>query len=266
VLQAIQLGLNVDSGLHDFLSEDSEISSLAARQGVKIRDVRKPPQRTELHFFTGKIEQVTALIVAVLGTDSAIGKRTTAWILLDALITAGYSAQLIGTGQTAWMQGARYGIILDSLINDFVSGEIEHAVWTAWKETHPDVIIIEGQGSLMNPAYPGGYEILAAGRPDAVVLQHAPARKEYDGFPGYPLHPLEKQIQAIELISEKPVVAITVNHENMEKSLVPEICAKISAKTALPACDVLLEGADKVVDALKPCFKSLKERGGRVEE
>ena len=266
VIKAIQLGLNVDSGLHDFLSEDSEVSRIAERHGVKVRDVRKPPQRTELHFFTGKIEQVTSFIVAVLGTDSAIGKRTTAWILLDALMTAGYSAQLIGTGQTAWMQGARYGIILDSLINDFVSGEIEHAVWTAWKETHPDVIIIEGQGSLMNPAYPGGYEILAAGRPNAVVLQHAPARKEYDGFPGYPLHPLEKQIQAIELISEKPVVAITVNHENMDKSLVPEICAEISAVTARPACDVLLEGADKVVDALKPCFKSLKERGELVEE
>jgi uncharacterized NAD-dependent epimerase/dehydratase family protein len=96
------------------------------------------------------------MVVALLGTDSAVGKRTTAWILKDALEAAGFSAELVGTGQTAWLQGVRYGIILDSLINDFVAGEIEHAVWTAYTERRPDVIIIEGQGSLMNPAYPAG--------------------------------------------------------------------------------------------------------------
>ena len=94
----------------------------------------------------------------------------------------GTSTELIGTGQTAWMQGVRYGIILDSLVNDFVSGEIEHAVWRAWQEVRPAVIILEGQGSLMNPAYPGGFELLAAGRPDVVVLQHAPGRRDYDGL------------------------------------------------------------------------------------
>jgi uncharacterized NAD-dependent epimerase/dehydratase family protein len=120
----------------------------------------------------------------VLGTDSAIGKRTTAWRLVEALDTAGISAALVGTGQTAWMQGVPHGIVLDSLINDFVSGEIEHAVCEAWQDGHPRVIVLEGQGSLMNPAYPGGFELLAAGRPEVVVMQHAPARKEYDGFPG----------------------------------------------------------------------------------
>ncbi len=254
VMTAIQLGLNVDSGLHDFLSEDAEISGLATRHGIHIRDVRKTPPRKDLHFFTGKIEQVTSLNVALLGTDSAIGKRTTAWVLMDALRAQGFSAELVGTGQTAWMQGARYSIILDSLINDFVSGEIEHAVWTAWKEKRPHVIIIEGQGSLMNPAYPGGFEILAAGRPKVVILQHAPARKEYDGFPGYPLHPLDKQIQAIELLSGKPVVAITINHETLDKKEIPLVCQEITRATGLPACDVLLDGAEKIVDALRPYF------------
>ena len=252
VIEAIQMGLHVDSGLHDFLSEDHEIAALAAMKGVNIRDVRKPPPRKDLHFFEGKIEQVTTLKVAVLGTDSAVGKRTTAWILADALNSAGYASELIGTGQTAWMQGARYGIILDSLINDFVSGEIEHAVWTAWKEKDPKVIIIEGQGSLLNPAYPGGFEILAAARPDVVILQHAPARKDYDGFPGYTLHRLDKQIQAIEIISGRPVVAITINHENMDIESVPAACRKIIHATGIPACDVLLEGAGRVVNALKP--------------
>ena len=252
VMGALQLGLHVDCGLHDFLSEDREIATIAAMKGLRIRDVRKPPPIEDLHFFTGKIEQVNALKMAVLGTDSAIGKRTTAWILCDALKEAGYKAELIGTGQTAWMQGARYSIILDSLINDFVSGEIEHAVWTAWKEQRPDVIIIEGQGSLMNPAYPGGFEILAAGRPDVVLLQHAPARKDYDGFPGYPIHPLKKQIEAIELISGRPVVAITLNHENLNRADIPDICSKMSFETGLPACDVLMDGASSVIATFKP--------------
>jgi uncharacterized NAD-dependent epimerase/dehydratase family protein len=261
VKEAIRLGLNVDSGLHDFLSEDDEIVALAEEKGVRIRDVRKTPSRKDLHFFTGKIEQVSSLKVAMLGTDSAVGKRTTAWLLADAFGARGLRAELIGTGQTAWMQGVRFGIIMDSLINDFVSGEIEHAVWTAWHETKPEVIIIEGQGSLMNPAYPGGFEILAAGRPDAVVLQHAPARKEYDGFPGYPLHALETQIQAIEFLSGKPVVAVTVNREKLERDDIPAVCADITARTGLPAVEVLLNGAAPVVEALLPFFSHGKGMG-----
>jgi len=244
--------------LHDFLSEDEEIIKLSKQFNVKVRDIRKPPHRNQLHFFSGKIEQVGSLKIAVLGTDSAVGKRTTAWKIVQAFANLGYSAEMVGTGQTAWMQGAKYCLILDSVVNDFLSGEIEHAVWSAWNDSKPDVIVIEGQGSLMNPAYPGGYEILAAGRPDIVVLQHAPERKEYDGFPGYPLHPITKQINAIQTVSDKPVVAITVNHENMDSKNVPLACEKLKKETGLPSFDVLLEGADKLVEVLLPYLKKGK--------
>ena len=259
IKKAIRLGLNIDCGLHDFLSDDPEIALLANKHKIVLRDIRKTPPRNQLHFFSGKIENVKCLKVALLGTDSAVGKRTTAWCLVNTLNQKGYQAEMIGTGQTAWMQGARYCIALDSLINDFVSGEIEHAVWSAWKEHNPDIIIIEGQGSLMNPAYPGGFEILAAGRPDAVILQHAPARKDYDGFPGYPIQPLPHQIQAIEVVSQRKVIAITVNHENLEKNKVPSICRGIQKTTGLPAYDVLLEGAEGLVAVLEPhLFKAQK--------
>ena len=250
VAEAIDRGLNVDSGLHDYLSEDPTLSELARRHGVTLRDVRRPPPAANLHFFSGKIEEVDSFKLAILGTDSAVGKRTTAWLLVDALRQAGHPTELVGTGQTAWMQGARYSIILDSLINDFVSGEIEHATWRAWRESRPRVIVLEGQGSLLNPAYPGGFELLAAGRPDAVVMQHAPARLEYDGFPGYPLHPLERQIQAVELISGRPVIAVTVNHENLVPSQVEEWCARITRETGLPALDPLLEGAGALAEVV----------------
>lgn len=259
VLRAVKARLHIVSGLHDFLSEDPEAATLAAEHGVHICDVRKPPPRNALHSFTGKIEEVTCLKVAVLGTDSAVGKRTTAWRLVDAFSAAGYPAELVGTGQTAWMQGARHGIILDSLISDFMAGEIEHAVWCAWQAEKPAVIVIEGQGSLMNPAYPGGTEILAAGRPDVVVLQHAPGRKKYDGFPAYPIHPLAQQIAAIELLSGKPVVAVTINPEGLSKAEVPTICSDIQRETGLPVCDALRDNAGAVVAA---CWEREKPPAG----
>jgi uncharacterized NAD-dependent epimerase/dehydratase family protein len=244
---AIRLGLHVDCGLHDYLNEDETLVELARAHGVQLRDIRRPPSVSELHFFSGKIEQVRSFKVAVLGTDSAVGKRTTAWKLVEGFREAGFTAEMIGTGQTAWLQGARYSIILDSLVNDFVAGEIEHVVWRAWNETQPDIIVIEGQGSLLNPAYPGGFEVLAAARPDVVVLQHAPARKEYDGFAGYKLHGLPTQIQAIELISGRPVVAIAINHEGIPLEKVRRVCTAISSQIDLPAVDVLLDGAGEIV-------------------
>jgi len=250
VLDAINAGLNVDSGLHDFLCEDTRFVAAAGTADVVLRDIRQPPPRSELHFFTGKIEDVTSTVIAMLGTDSAVGKRTTAVKLVQGLEKAGISAELIGTGQTSWMQGARYSVVVDSLVSDFMAGEIAHAVWMAWNEQCPDVIVLEGQGSLMNPAYPGGYELLSAGRPHAVVVQHAPARKEYDGFPGYKIHPLARQIAAIEMISDSPVIAVTVNHEHLDASATREACASITAETGLPAIDVLLEGADGLVQAV----------------
>jgi uncharacterized NAD-dependent epimerase/dehydratase family protein len=250
VMDALGRGLNVDSGLHDHLSDDPELATLARARNVRIRDVRKPAPIRDLHFFSGKIEDVGSLRIAMLGTDSAIGKRTTTAILTNVLSEQGVSAVMIGTGQTAWMQGVRYGIVLDSLVNDFVSGEIEHAVWSAWHEQRPDVILVEGQGSLLNPAYPGGFEILAAARPHGIVLQHAPARKEYDGFPGFPLHPLATQIQALELISGKPVVAIAVNHEKIAPERLDSVCREVSEECGLPAADVLVHGPDRIVDAI----------------
>jgi uncharacterized NAD-dependent epimerase/dehydratase family protein len=115
--------------------------------------------------------------------------------------------------------------------------------------------VIEGQGSLMNPAYPGGFEILAAGRPDYVILQHAPKRLEYDGFPGYALHPIKEQIKAIETISGKKVIAITVNHEDMKKEEILPACEKLTQETGLPAFDVLEQGAEGLVNLLKSYLK-----------
>ena len=260
LLEAIEAGLNIVSGLHDYLSEDDELAARAKRHGTQIIDVRKPKPVSELHFFQSVIDRVGSFRVAVLGTDSAVGKRTTAWMLVDALSHAGRSAELIGTGQTAWLQGAEHSIVLDSIVNDFVAGELEHAVWSAWNASTPSVLVIEGQGSLLNPAYPGGFELLAATRPHVVVLQHAPGRTAYDGFPDFPLHPLEKQIRAIEMISDRPVVAVAVNGENLSKTQTSGACQRIERETGLPTVAPLLHGVDRIVDVLIPRLDGSKGR------
>jgi uncharacterized NAD-dependent epimerase/dehydratase family protein len=251
VRKAIESGLNIDSGLHEFLSEDAEFAALVEKYQVRIRDVRRPPHRSQLHFFTGKIDKVTALKIAVLGTDSAIGKRTTAVKLNQALNEAGIRSELIGTGQTSWLQGVRYGILLDSLVNDFVTGEIEHAVYEAFINEQPQVILLEGQGSIAHPAYPGGFELIAAGRVDGIILQHAPARKFYDGFANYPMGSLDREISILELLAQKPVIALTINHEGMSDEEVKATIAEYQKRYQRPTTDVLKDGCGKLVDVIR---------------
>lgn len=251
LVDALEKGINIDSGLHTFLGDIPALAGAAQKGSAVINDIRKPPAREDLHFFSGKIEEVDSIKLAVLGSDSAIGKRTSSWLLLDALIRQGLKAELVGTGQTAWMQGARFSIVLDSLINDFVAGEIEHAVWSAWKHAGPDVIIIEGQGSLLHPAYPGGFEIIGAARPELILFQHAPARIEYDGFPGYKIHDLEQQLEAIRIISGKKVAGICINREKLSDSELLSVCREIEAETGIPAVDPLGGGMERIADIVK---------------
>jgi uncharacterized NAD-dependent epimerase/dehydratase family protein len=261
VARAISHGLDIYSGLHVFLSEDHDLVNLAKLHGVSLVDVRKPPHRSELHFYEGKVKEVQSVRVLVLGTDSASGKRTTAWMLRNALKSRGYSAEMIGTGQTAWMQGARFGILLDSLVNDFVAGEIEHVVRKAWCEAAPDVIIVEGQGALLHPAYPGGLELVASVKPDVILLQDVPARKTFDGFDHLPMPPMMRQIQALELLADRLVAAITVNPNGLTPEESKSICASYEQMFGRPTIDVIREGCDRLIDILEDHLRTRKPIG-----
>lgn len=250
VKQAMRSGLNVDSGLHEFLSDDAELASIARTNNVTIRDIRKPPPRRDLHFFSGDIARVKSKRIAVLGTDCALGKRTTAVLLVAALRACGTSAELIGTGQTSWLQGVRYGILLDSIVNDFVGGELEHAIVTADRNAAPDVMIIEGQACLTHPAGSGGFEILGSARPQGVILQHAPARRTYSGYDDFPIAPPEAHIQAIEQLFGARVIAIGVNSEGLTADGIAAAVAELEHKHGIPCCDPLTQGPQKLVDAV----------------
>ncbi len=255
IAAALARGIHVDSGLHELLGDDPEFSALAATSGARLRDVRKPPPRSELHFYTGAIAEVRCPKIAVLGTDCAVGKRTTAWLLARQLERLGLRAEMIGTGQTAWMQGVRFGLVLDATVNDFVTGEIEHAIVRAWREAKPHLIVVEGQGTLIHPAYPGGFEILGAARPEAAILQHAPGRKDLEGFPGVPLAEPARHIEVIRLVSGTPVIAIAVSREGLDAAALDRAARDLARATGLPVIDPLADAGGTLAALVAERFR-----------
>ena len=139
IIEAIHAGISIVNGLHEYLNDKPAIVALAKEKGVQLIDVRKPKSREQLSFWTGDIYKVTAPIIAVIGMDCAMGKRTTARILRQACEANGLKAQMIYTGQTGWLQGGKYGFIFDSTLNDFVSGELENAIVTVDIERTDDI-------------------------------------------------------------------------------------------------------------------------------
>jgi uncharacterized NAD-dependent epimerase/dehydratase family protein len=148
------------------------------------------------------------------------------------------------------MQGAKYGIVLDAMINDFIPGGLEHEVWRAYVEERPKVIVVPGQGSLLHPAFPGSFEIVNLLTPNAIVLQHAPGRKHLEDFPEFPMPPLEKYIRLIEVMTDKKPLAITINTEGMSEEAVESYVKEVEAKYGIVACAPLIHGVGRVVDAI----------------
>jgi len=250
VEQALSHGLDIVSGLHEFISDKPRCAALAKKHGCTITDIRKI-YRDHKRFYTGQITTIPATRIALLGTDSAIGKRTMAVVLVNTLRKRGYTADMIFTGQTGWMQGWRHGVVLDTLINDFVSGGIEGAILDSWNDDHPQYIIIEGQGSLVHPFFPGGFEILAAGRVHGFLLMDAPGRPHLDGFPGYPMPDPQRVISIAELLTEKPLLGIGLSHEHLTPSDMNTQKKHYQERFHVPVVDPLRDPADSIVDTLE---------------
>ncbi len=153
IIEAMNYGINVVNGLHEFLGDDPVFKAASLANNVTILDVRKPRDKKALRMFTGQVLDIPCRRIAVLGTDCAIGKRTTATILTCVLNERGVKAVMVATGQTGLIQGARCGIPLDANPSQFCAGELEATVVEAYENEHPDVIVVEGQGALSHPAF-----------------------------------------------------------------------------------------------------------------
>ena len=260
VLEAMSLGMNIVNGLHEFLNDDPEFAAASIESKVNINDIRKPRAKKDLRLFSGQIEEVTCPRIAVLGTDAAIGKRTTATILTQALNGYGIKAVMVGTGQTGLIQGARYGIALDAIPSQFCSGEVEATVVEAFEGEDPDVIIIEGQGALSHPAYLSSCFILRGSRPDAVVLQHAPGRKSRCDFDEMLMPSPTSEIKLIQAFADTKVIGLTINHENLSEAEVDLAITLYESELGIPSTDALTKSPGRLVDMVLLAFPELQEK------
>jgi uncharacterized NAD-dependent epimerase/dehydratase family protein len=254
LFEALQHNFSLVNGLHEYISDIPDLATLARQKGLEIIDVRKPKKFQDLHFWSGKIASVKCPKIAVLGTDCALGKRTTTRFLVEAMRKAGYKAEMIYTGQTGWMQGARYGFVFDSTLNDFISGEMEHAVVTCYEEVKPDIIFIEGQSSMRNPSGPAGAEWIVSARADAVVLQHDPGRIHYKDMEFYPalVAKPEEEIALIKMYGAD-TVALTINTGKVGPGKAREMALKYKSSLNIPVVLPLEEGVDELV----PLFEEI---------
>ena len=260
VLEAIELGMNIVCGLHEYLSEDPEIAAAARTRGVTIRDIRKPRPSKDMHLFDGSIAAVKAIRIAVMGTDCAIGKRTTATVLARALNEKGIKTVLVGTGQTGLMQGARFGIAMDAVPPQFCCGELERVIVEASVAEHPEVILIEGQGALSHPAFCTSAFILRGSQPHAVVLQHAPRRTHRCDFPGLPMPDPADEITLIEAFADTKVIGCTLNHEGMTAGETGLAIKEHTTKLGLPVTDALSQPVNELVAIVLKAYPHLQKQ------
>lgn len=257
ILEAINHGMNIVNGLHEFLNEDPVFVAACNANKVKILDIRRPRSKRELRLFTGRISEVNCPRIAVLGTDCAIGKRTTATLLTRALCDRGLKAIMIGTGQTGLIQGALYGIALDAIPSQFCAGELEATILEAFVNENPDVIVIEGQGALSHPAFSSSSFVLRGSCPNAVVLQHAPAREKRCDFDTMSMPTADSEIALVEAFADTTVIGLTINHENMNAAEVDAVIAHYEHELGIPVTDALTMSPNRLVEMVTAAFPEL---------
>ena len=260
LLEAMSLGMSIVNGLHEFLNNDPVFQAACEAHQVEIIDVRKPRDKKDLRMFSGAIAKVTCPRIAVLGTDCAIGKRTTAIILTQVLNDHGVKAVMIGTGQTGLIQGARFGIALDAIPSQFCAGELEATIVEAFEAEDPDVIVIEGQGALSHPAFSSSSFILRGSCPSGVVLQHAPGRRHRCDFESMEMPTPSAEINLLQTFADTKVIGLTINHESMCDAEVSEVISQYENELGIPATDALTRTPDRLLEMVVSAFPELKAK------
>ena len=252
LLEAVESGLSVVNGLHHLAADLPALAEAARRKGVTITDVRRPKKAGELHFWTGEALRLPTPRIAVLGTDCALGKRTTTRMLAQAARAAGIRAEWIYTGQTGWLQGAPFGFVLDATPNDFVSGELEHAILSCARALSPDLILIEGQSALRNPSGPCGSELLLSGGARGVVLQHAPHRRCFEGLEdlGCALPPVADEIALIGRYGAR-TLGMALNGEGLTGHALLAERDRLERELRIPVALPLEEGVERLLPAIR---------------
>ncbi len=248
--QAVEAGLHIENGLHQFLRDDPELAPLAAARGVELRDLRRPPD--DLDVPTGENLRIPVRTVLTVGSDCAIGKMTVALELDRAAGARGLASGFVPTGQTG-IAIAGWGIAVDAVVSDFLAGATEQLVLEGHRRG-AELLFVEGQGSLTHPAYSGVTLGLVHGSaPHAFVLCHKAETTEVDGYEGYPLMSLADLVRLHELISltrrHARVACVAVNTAGLDDERAGAAIEAAARETGLPADDPVRFGADRLLEA-----------------
>jgi uncharacterized NAD-dependent epimerase/dehydratase family protein len=248
---SIRAGLDLESGLHEFIGDDPELSELAREHGVELRDLRRPPEGLSVP--TGENLQVPAKIVLTVGSDCAIGKKTVAVELDLAARKRGLPSVFVPTGQTG-IAIAGWGIAVDAVVADFLAGAAERLV-VEGVERGGELLWVEGQGSLAHPAYSGvTMGLIHGSAPHAYVLVHKARATHVEGYPDHPLPGLGDLIELHEraslLLRPARVAAIALHTGELGEEDARAEIARTAEETGLPTDDPVRFGADPLLDAV----------------
>jgi uncharacterized NAD-dependent epimerase/dehydratase family protein len=249
--QAVAAGLDLENGLHEYLTEDEDLVELARQHGVELRDLRKPP--ADLNVPTGANLGLDSRILLTVGSDCAIGKMTVALELDREARRRGLKSVFVPTGQTG-IAIAGWGISVDAVVSDFTAGAAEKLV-VEGASRGGEVLWVEGQGALLHPAYSGvTLGLIHGSAPHAFVLCHLAGSTEIEGFPGHSLRTLPDLIELHERIAlpARPakVAAIALNTRHLDEAAARSAVADAAQETGLPADDPVRFGAGGLADAL----------------
>lgn len=251
---AIERRLEIWSGLHTFISDDPEFGPLAQHLGVRILDARKPP--ANLPIADGRAGEVDAFVVHAVGSDCNVGKMTAMLEVRTALVRGGVRARFVATGQTGiFIEG--WGTAVDAVVADFIAGAAEELVLEGAKNA--DVVLVEGQGSLIHPGYSGvTLGLLHGSMPRALILCHQSSREyigDYHGrTPWVKIPPLTELIEIYERAAEPvlpaKVIGVCLNTYDLDDAAARRAVSQATAETGLPVADPVRFESAPLADAV----------------
>jgi len=252
ILDAMDHELDVWSGLHTILGDDEEFAARARSRGASIHDLRKPP--ADLDVARGRVREIDdrATVILTVGTDCNIGKMTTQLQLRDAMRRRGMRVAFAATGQTGILVEG-WGISVDAVIVDFIAGAAERLTLQAARDA--DIVLVEGQGSIIHPSYSGvTYGLLHGSLPHAMVMCAQPSRTAINNHPWVKIPPLaefiDMQERAAAPLRAAPVIAVALNTYDLSDADARAAVDRIARETGLPTTDPVRFDPAPIVDAI----------------
>jgi len=250
IAQALQHRLEIWNGLHGFVAEDPELGPLAVKLGVRVHDVRRPPD--DLPVGSGRVRPLEQTVVLAVGTDANIGKMTVMLQLRDALCSRSVRAAFAPTGQTGiFIEG--WGICVDAVIADFIAGAAEAVTIRAARDA--DIVLVEGQGSILHPGYSGvSLGLLHGSLPHALIACHQPSRKTLRHNSWMSMPPLSTVIRLHEEMANplRPTttIGVSLNTSDLNDREAKVEIDKAREETGLPVVDPVRYDPSPLVDAV----------------